>query len=147
MLAAHPGGAGLEPWFRYEKYRSTYRLPGLPGVKVELDETPIGDFLEVEGAARGIDRAAGCWVSRRPTTSPRAMAALFHGMAARGRGIPGQRARGHAERFRDMLFSQAERMLAAKRHFRCGELNFSEIRHEIFGFLVHSCLDKVRDSL
>ncbi len=51
-------GMGLSPWFRYEKYRSTYRLPGLPGLLVELDETPIGDFLELEGDPAAIDRAA-----------------------------------------------------------------------------------------
>ena len=49
---------GLSPCFRYEKYRSTYRLPGLPGLLVELDETPIGDFLELEGDSASIDRAA-----------------------------------------------------------------------------------------
>ena len=45
---------GLLPWFRYEKYRSTYRLPGISGVKVELDETSIGDFLELEGQPEAI---------------------------------------------------------------------------------------------
>jgi adenylate cyclase class IV len=49
---------GLRPSFRYEKYRSTYRLPGLTGVTLELDETPIGDFLEAEGSRTTIDRAA-----------------------------------------------------------------------------------------
>jgi adenylate cyclase class 2 len=49
---------GLRPCFRYEKYRSTYRLPGLSGLAVELDETPIGDFLELEGAVAEIDRGA-----------------------------------------------------------------------------------------
>lgn len=49
---------GLVPAFRYEKFRTTYRLPGVAGVVVELDETPIGTFLELEGVPRGIDRAA-----------------------------------------------------------------------------------------
>lgn len=49
---------GLVPWFRYEKFRSTYRLPGVAGAKVELDETPIGDFIEIEGLPAAIDRAA-----------------------------------------------------------------------------------------
>lgn len=49
---------GLRPSFRYEKYRSTYRLPGLAGVTLDLDETPIGDFLEAEGNRAAIDRAA-----------------------------------------------------------------------------------------
>lgn len=57
-LAGVLEGIGLRKWFRYEKYRSSYRLPGLRGVKVELDETPIGDFLELEGDRNGIDQAA-----------------------------------------------------------------------------------------
>ena len=52
------GALGLAPRFRYEKYRSTYRLPGIAHVVVELDETPIGDFLELEGRRKAIDRAA-----------------------------------------------------------------------------------------
>lgn len=61
----HPGRAGqilealgFQAWFRYEKYRSTYRLPGLADLLVELDETPVGDFFELEGSRRSIDRAA-----------------------------------------------------------------------------------------
>jgi adenylate cyclase class 2 len=49
---------GLDPVFRYEKFRTTYVLPGVRGLKVELDETPIGIYLELEGPAAGIDRAA-----------------------------------------------------------------------------------------
>lgn len=51
-------GLGLHPAFRYEKFRTTYALPGIRGLKVELDETPIGIFLELEGPPSGIDRAA-----------------------------------------------------------------------------------------
>jgi len=49
---------GLRPSFRYEKYRTRYRLPDLPGAHLELDETPIGVFFELEGTPRAIDRAA-----------------------------------------------------------------------------------------
>ncbi len=49
---------GLAPSFRYEKYRTTYRLPGLGHLLIELDETPIGVFLELEGSPRSIDRAS-----------------------------------------------------------------------------------------
>jgi adenylate cyclase class 2 len=49
------GSLGLRPSFRYEKYRSSFRLPGL---HLDLDETPIGIFLELEGTPRGIDRVA-----------------------------------------------------------------------------------------
>ena len=48
---------GLVPSFRYEKYRTTFQADGEPG-KVELDETPIGDFLELEGPGYWIDRTA-----------------------------------------------------------------------------------------
>jgi adenylate cyclase, class 2 len=46
---------GLRPSFRYEKYRTTFRLPGL---HLDLDETPIGTFLELEGPPQAIDRVA-----------------------------------------------------------------------------------------
>ncbi len=57
---------GFVPSFRYEKYRTTFRLP--PGAITEidgdgagliaLDETPIGVFIELEGAGYWIDRVA-----------------------------------------------------------------------------------------
>ncbi len=49
---------GLLPGFRYEKYRTKYTLKNLPGLEVDLDETPAGIFLELEGPRRQIDRAA-----------------------------------------------------------------------------------------
>jgi adenylate cyclase class 2 len=51
-------GLGFQPWFRYEKFRTTYRIPGLPRLVIDLDETPIGAFLELEGPPESIDRAA-----------------------------------------------------------------------------------------
>lgn len=50
---------GLRPWFRYEKFRSTFSLPGMARLRVTLDETPIGLFVELEGERGEIDRAAG----------------------------------------------------------------------------------------
>jgi adenylate cyclase class IV len=52
------GPAGMRPSFRYEKYRTSYRVPGAGGVHVEFDETPAGVFLELEGSRRAIDRMA-----------------------------------------------------------------------------------------
>jgi adenylate cyclase class 2 len=56
-------GLGMSGWFRYEKYRTTFRLPAskawAKGLLIELDETPIGTFVELEGPAAAIDRAAG----------------------------------------------------------------------------------------
>lgn len=49
---------GLRPTFRYEKFRTTYALPAVRGLKIELDETPVGTYLELEGPVAGIERAA-----------------------------------------------------------------------------------------
>jgi adenylate cyclase class 2 len=46
---------GFRPSFRYHKFRTTFRLPNL---HLDLDETPAGTFLELEGSPRAIDRAA-----------------------------------------------------------------------------------------
>jgi len=48
---------GFAPVFRYQKYRTEYTRPHERGV-VTLDETPIGCFLEIEGAPGWIDRTA-----------------------------------------------------------------------------------------
>lgn len=48
---------GFESGFRYEKYRTEFRRGGDAGV-VTLDETPIGDFLELEGPAAWLDETA-----------------------------------------------------------------------------------------
>jgi adenylate cyclase, class 2 len=48
---------GYHPVFRYEKFRTEYATPSGEG-KVLLDETPIGNFLELEGSPRWIDRTA-----------------------------------------------------------------------------------------
>jgi adenylate cyclase, class 2 len=55
-------GLGFRPWFRYEKFRTTFRLgksrKWAAGLLIELDETPIGAFVELEGPGLAIDRAA-----------------------------------------------------------------------------------------
>lgn len=55
-------GLGFRGWFHYEKFRTTFQLPAsyawAEGLLIELDETPIGVFLELEGPAKAIDRAA-----------------------------------------------------------------------------------------
>jgi adenylate cyclase class 2 len=48
---------GFSPTFRYEKFRTVFERPGEPGLAV-LDETPIGVFLELEGAPEWIDATA-----------------------------------------------------------------------------------------
>jgi adenylate cyclase class 2 len=55
-------GLGMRGWFHYEKYRTTFRLPEAArwaqGLLIEVDETPIGTFVELEGPPAAIDRAA-----------------------------------------------------------------------------------------
>ena len=48
---------GYHPIFRYEKFRTEF-AKGPTNGKVLLDETPIGNFLEIEGSPRWIDRTA-----------------------------------------------------------------------------------------
>lgn len=55
---------GFRPSFRYEKFRTSFRLGA---VHLDLDETPVGTFLEIEGSPREIDRT-----SRALGFSPRA---------------------------------------------------------------------------
>jgi len=55
-------GLGMSGWFSYEKYRTTLKVrrsaKWARDLLLELDETPIGTFLELEGPAEAIDRAA-----------------------------------------------------------------------------------------
>jgi adenylate cyclase class 2 len=48
-------GLGFRPVYRYQKYRSCFRLGDL---LLMVDETPIGCFVELEGPPEAIDRAA-----------------------------------------------------------------------------------------
>jgi adenylate cyclase, class 2 len=81
---------GLRPWFRYEKFRSTFSLPGMMSLKLTLDETPIGLFVELEGARTEIDRAAGMLGFARSDYINKSYGALFmevRGMAGPTSGI------------------------------------------------------------
>ncbi len=51
------GQLGFHPTFCYEKFRTEYASKGAPGV-VTIDETPIGNFLEIEGPSDWIDSTA-----------------------------------------------------------------------------------------
>jgi adenylate cyclase class 2 len=54
-LEAILAALGYRPTFRYQKYRETYTLGP---VEVVVDETPVGAFLEIEGAPDDIKDAA-----------------------------------------------------------------------------------------
>jgi adenylate cyclase class 2 len=49
------GNLGYRPLFRYQKYRETWSHRGQ---EIEVDETPIGAFLEIEGDTAGIHAVA-----------------------------------------------------------------------------------------
>lgn len=53
------GRIGMRPVFRYQKYRREY---GVGGVRVAVDETPIGNYAELEGPEKAI-RALACALS------------------------------------------------------------------------------------
>jgi adenylate cyclase class 2 len=46
---------GLRPRFRYQKYRETWQWQN---VELLVDETPLGTFLEIEGALADVHRTA-----------------------------------------------------------------------------------------
>ncbi len=48
---------GYKIRFRYEKYRTEYQRYGDTGI-VTLDETPVGDYFELEGPSTWIDTTA-----------------------------------------------------------------------------------------
>jgi adenylate cyclase class 2 len=88
---------GLQPVFRYEKTRTTYRIPGVDSVQVELDEVPFGVFFELEGPKRGIDRVARLLGYGPKDYIARSYLAL-HAEDCRRRGVP----------IGDMLFSEGK---------------------------------------
>jgi adenylate cyclase, class 2 len=55
-------GLGLRGWFRYEKFRTPYKLPArykwAKDLLIDYDETPIGTYVELEGPHHAIDQAA-----------------------------------------------------------------------------------------
>lgn len=46
---------GYDPAFRYEKFRTEWQSSSNPHAHLVLDETPIGNFVEVEGPPSWID--------------------------------------------------------------------------------------------
>jgi adenylate cyclase class 2 len=48
-------GLGFRPGFHYEKYRTSFHFNSL---HIDLDETPVGTFLELEGTPSEINRTA-----------------------------------------------------------------------------------------
>jgi adenylate cyclase class 2 len=67
-------GLQFEPCFRYEKFRAEWK--GGPG-HVVIDETPIGNFAEIEGPPEWIDSIARDLAIRREDYITETYAGLF----------------------------------------------------------------------
>jgi adenylate cyclase class 2 len=56
------GEIGLQTWFRYQKYREMYavRSPGAGKERalIAVDETPVGNYIEIEGSEHAIREIA-----------------------------------------------------------------------------------------
>ena len=48
---------GFSLLFRYQKYRTVYKVEGMP-LEISMDETPIGNYLELEGEIDSIHECA-----------------------------------------------------------------------------------------
>lgn len=75
---------GFAPTWRYEKRRTRFAKAGEPGV-VEVDDTPIGAIVELEGEAAWIDRMAaalGYGADDYLTASYRELFVQAHGESA-----------------------------------------------------------------
>jgi len=64
-------GLGMNGWFRYEKYRTTFQLPDseawAKGLLIELDETPIGALWNWRGRPRRSIAPPRSWAIRSAT--------------------------------------------------------------------------------
>jgi adenylate cyclase class 2 len=81
---------GFAPWMRYEKQRESWRIDD---VRVELDHTPMGDFVELEGPTDALEKTA----HRLGLDPSRAVAESYIGLWQDYR-------RNHPELGRDMVF-------------------------------------------
>jgi len=67
---------GLRVVFRYEKFRTEFKKAGEPGI-ITLDETPIGNFMELEGPPEWIDDVAAKLGYRESDYIKRSYGALY----------------------------------------------------------------------
>lgn len=95
---------GYHPIFRYEKFRTEF-AKGPGNGKVLLDETPIGNFLEIEGSPRWIDRTAKSLGFSTSDYITRSYGYLYLAYCRERRTQP-----------RDMLFSAKEMKQLRKNH-------------------------------
>jgi adenylate cyclase class 2 len=93
-LAGILGGLGFSRRFRYEKRREEWSLHSCI---IALDHTPIGDFVEVEGAPDEIRRALAALELDSSTALPYSYARLYRERRKENPGLP-----------EDMIFSSRE---------------------------------------
>jgi len=86
------GALGYELRMRYDKDRESWTLDG---IKVELDRTPMGDFVELEGRSEALEAAA-----RRIGLDPEAAVAGSYV------GLWSEHRRRHPDLGRDMVFER-----------------------------------------
>jgi adenylate cyclase, class 2 len=109
---------GLRGWFRYEKFRTTFELPRnvkwAAGLQIELDETPLGVYVELEGPPNAIDRAAQeLGFSRGEYVTKNYL--LLHVENCRRKGLAvSQLAPGVVSGIPDMVFAAAKSKLKSK---------------------------------
>ncbi len=82
---------GMEPSFRYEKYRTEFQRPG-PEAVATLDETPIGNFVELEGPPAWIDKVAAEMGFEEPDYITASYARLYFEQVSGAPESPGQMA-------------------------------------------------------
>ena len=77
---------GYRVALRYQKYRTLYRCPlsGCEGVALSLDETPIGDFLEVEGDPEQIHRCVAALGFSRQAYETRSYLEIYRSRGGTG---------------------------------------------------------------
>jgi adenylate cyclase class 2 len=84
---------GLKETFRFEKYRTVYAQPTTAGDGshrlVVYDETPVGDYLELEGSERWIDEVAQKLGYQREDYITASYAALFFRKCSKLARVPG----------------------------------------------------------
>jgi adenylate cyclase class 2 len=72
---------GFAPVFRYQKYRTVYGIQGVP-LQICLDETPIGNYFELEGEPEQIHEYARRLGYRPADYVTQSYAALYFEWAA-----------------------------------------------------------------
>jgi len=83
---------GLQQVFRYDKYRTIFAPPSTAKARKQalmtLDETPIGNYLELEGSEAWIDRTAARLGYRREDYITASYAALYRQHCEKTREAP-----------------------------------------------------------